>query len=164
MARKMCDKKVGFTIGKFAPFHKGHEYLIETALKDMDEFYVVVYDTPELNIDINKKIKWIKNRFPNVNIFKAFNSPKQYGLDEESVKTQMEYLTEIIKDINMGYFYSSEEYGKYVAQYLDIKNVIVDKNRVNCPIHAGMIRSDLEKYKSFLNKQVWNDLIEKKKD
>ena len=53
MVRKMCDKKVGFTIGKFAPFHKGHEYLIETALKDMDEFYVVVYDTPELNIKIS---------------------------------------------------------------------------------------------------------------
>lgn len=158
----MCDKKIGFTIGKFAPFHKGHEYLIETALKDMDEFYVVVYDTPELNIDINKKIKWIKNRFPNVNILKAFNSPKQYGLDEESVKTQMEYLSEIIKDINMGYFYSSEEYGKYVAHYLDINNVIVDKNRVKCPINAEMIRSDLEKYKKFLNKQVWNDLIEKK--
>lgn len=164
MAKKMCDKKVGFTIGKFAPFHKGHEYLIETALKDMDEFYVVVYDTPELNIDISKKIKWIKDKFTDVNIIKAFNSPKQYGLDEESVKIQMEYLSEIIKNINVGYFYSSEEYGKHVAQYLNIKNVIVDKNRVNCPIHAGMIRADLEKYKSFLNKQVWNDLIEKKKD
>lgn len=155
----MCDKKVGFTIGKFAPFHKGHEYLIETALKNMDEFYVVVYDTPDLNININQKTEWIKNKFPNVNILKAFNSPKQYGLDEESVKIQMEYLSEIIKNINVGYFYSSEEYGKHVAQYLNIKNVIVDKNRVNCPIHAGMIRSDLEKYKSFLNKQVWNDLI-----
>ena len=156
--------KRGFTIGKFAPFHKGHEYVIKTALKDMDEFYVVVYDTPELNIDISKKIKWIKDKFTDVNIIKAFNSPKQYGLDEESVKIQMEYLSEIIKNINVGYFYSSEEYGKHVAQYLNIKNVIVDKNRVNCPIHAGMIRSDLEKYKSFLNKQVWSDLIEKKKD
>ena len=74
-------KKIGFTIGKFAPFHKGHEYLIETALKDMDEFYVIVYDTPEFNIDINKKVKWITNRFPNVNILEAFDSPKQYGLD-----------------------------------------------------------------------------------
>ena len=33
----MEDKKIGFTIGKFAPFHKGHEFLIETGLKDMDE-------------------------------------------------------------------------------------------------------------------------------
>ena len=80
-------------------------------------------------------------------------------IDEESVKMQMEYLSIIIKDIDVGYFYSSEEYGKYVAQYLNIKNVVVDKNRVKCPINAEMIRSDLEKYKKFLNKQVWNDLI-----
>ena len=26
----MENKKIGFTIGKFAPFHKGHQYLIET--------------------------------------------------------------------------------------------------------------------------------------
>ena len=39
------NEKIGFTIGKFAPFHKGHEYLIETALKEMDKVVVVVYDT-----------------------------------------------------------------------------------------------------------------------
>ena len=58
--------KRGFTIGKFAPFHKGHEYVIKTALKDMDEFYVIVYDTPQFNIDIEAKVKWIKDEFPNV--------------------------------------------------------------------------------------------------
>ena len=27
-------KKIGFTIGKFAPLHKGYQFLIETALKE----------------------------------------------------------------------------------------------------------------------------------
>ena len=92
----MNDKKIGFTIGKFAPFHKGHEYLIETALKDMDEFYVVVYDTPHLNINLDTKADWITKRFPNVKILKAFDSPKQYGLDQNSVNIQMEYLSLLI--------------------------------------------------------------------
>ena len=47
-------KKIGFTIGKFAPLHKGHQFLIETALKEMDEFYVVIYDTNVINIDVKK--------------------------------------------------------------------------------------------------------------
>ena len=85
-------KKIGFTIGKYAPYHIGHKYLIETALKDMDELYVVVYDTPNLKINIEDKIKWIKKDFPDVKILKAFNSPKQYGLDDESVEIQMNYL------------------------------------------------------------------------
>lgn len=137
-------QKIGFTIGKFAPFHKGHAYLIETALKEMDEFYVVVYDTPQFDIDIEEKINCITKRFPNVRIIKAFNSPQQIGLDEESVRIQMEYLSEIIKDVDVGYFYSSEDYGKYVAEYLKIENRMVDKERTAFPISGTKLRSDAD--------------------
>jgi len=150
--------KIGFTIGKFAPFHKGHEFLIESALKEMDEFYVVIYDTPEFFIDIETKAKWIKNRFPTVKILYAFNSPKQYGLDSESVDIQMKYLANIIKDTFVNYFYSSEEYGYYVAKYLGITNVTVDFNRKYYPICASIIRSNVDKYKEYLNDDVYQDL------
>ena len=30
----MENKSIGFTIGKFAPLHKGHQLLIETAIKE----------------------------------------------------------------------------------------------------------------------------------
>ena len=138
----MSSKKVGFTIGKFAPFHKGHAYLIETALKEMDEFYVVVYDTPQFNIDIDEKINWITKKFPNVKILKAFDSPKQIGLDEKSVEVQMKYLSNIVKDTDVGYFYSSEDYGKYVAEYLNIENRVVDRERVTFPISATKLRNN----------------------
>lgn len=138
------QKKIGFTIGKFAPFHKGHAYLIETALKEMDEFYVVVYDTPQFNIDIQSKINYITKKFPTVKIIKAFNSPKQIGLDEESVRIQMEYLSKLIKDFKVGYFYSSEDYGKYVAEYLNIENRIVDKERIAFPISGTKLRKNEE--------------------
>lgn len=42
------SKKIGFTIGKFSPYHIGHKYLIKSGIQDMDEFYVVVYDTPRI--------------------------------------------------------------------------------------------------------------------
>ena len=151
-------KKIGFTIGKYAPYHIGHKFLIETALKDMDEFYVVVYDTPELNIKIEDKIKWIQSDFPDVKILKAYNSPKQYGLDEESVKIQMEYLCKIIGDAKFTHFYSSEEYGRCVADYLGIQNVVVDKERKIFNVRASDIRGDVEKFKMYLNDEVYRDL------
>ena len=151
-------KKIGFTIGKYAPYHIGHKYLIETALKDMDEFYVVVYDTPDLNIKIEDKIKWLQSDFPDVKILKAYNSPKQYGLDEESVKIQMKYLCKIIGDIPVTNFYSSEEYGKCVADYLGIQNVEVDKDRKIFNVRASDIRNDVEKFKIYLNDEVYRDL------
>ena len=156
-------KKIGFTIGKYAPYHIGHKFLIETALKDMDEFYVVVYDTPELNIKIEDKIKWIQSDFPKVKILKAYNSPKQYGLDEESVKMQMEYLCKIIGDAKFTHFYSSEEYGRCVADYLEIQNVVVDKERKIFNVRASDIRGDVEKFKMYLNDEVYRDLNNKNK-
>lgn len=150
--------KIGFTIGKFAPFHKGHEYLIETALKDMDEFYVVVYDTPQFNIDMSTKINWITKTFPNVKILKAYDSPKQFGLDKKSVAIQMEYLLKIIKDIPVTHFYSSEKYGEYVAKYLNIKNVIVDQLRNNYKISSSKIRENVEINKNYINKDVYNKI------
>ena len=151
--------KIGFTIGKFAPFHAGHEYLINTAIQEMDEFYVIIYDTPQFNISIEKKTNWIKSKFPTVKILYAYNSPKQYGLDEESIQIQMKYLSEIIKNIPVNHFYSSEEYGYHVAKYLNIKNVLVDKKRINIPISSSEIRNNIEKYRKYLNDNVYYDLL-----
>lgn len=150
--------KVGFTIGKFAPFHNGHKYLIETAIKEMDEFYVVIYDTPELGINIETKKKWINYEFPNVKILQAFDSPKKYGLDDKSVKIQMEYLSDIVKDIPITNFYSSEEYGKYVSKYLKIENSLVDQQRQKYNIRANNIRKDIEAYKKYLPEHVYTDM------
>ena len=153
-------KKVGFTIGKFAPFHKGHEYLIETALRETDEFYIVIYDTDIINIPIEKRAQWIKNKYKKVKLIYAYNSPKQYGLDEESVKIQMEYLIKQIEGIPVTCFYSSEPYGEKVAQYLGIKNRTVDIKKVQIPISASKIRNNIEDNKNFLEKQVYDDIKE----
>lgn len=151
-------KKVGFTIGKFAPFHKGHEYLIETALKESDELYVIIYDTDVTDISVEKRAKWITDKFNDVKIIYAYDSPKQYGLDDESVKIQMEYLTKKIDGIPVNCFFSSEPYGEKVAQYLNIENRIVDMSRQQVPISAGLIRDDIEKHKMFLDEKIYKDI------
>lgn len=153
-------KKIGFTIGKFAPLHKGHQFLIETALKEMDEFYVVIYDTNVINIDVKKRAGWIKKLYPEVKIIYAYNSPKQYGLDKESVEIQMEYLSKIIKDIPVTHFYSSELYGEKVAEYLHIENRLVDFNRTQYPINATKIRENYNQGIKYLEEFVYKDLEE----
>ena len=150
--------KIGFTIGKFAPFHKGHQYLIETALKEMDKVIVVVYDTDLIDVPTMKRAEWIKNIYPDVEIRIAKNPPSKYGLDSSSVKIQMEYLEKIIYDIKPTHFYSSEPYGKCVAEYMNIIDRRVDNDRINVPIHASSLRNDLEKNKEWINENVYQEL------
>lgn len=150
-------KKIGFTIGKFAPLHKGHQFLIETALKEMDELYVVVYDTNLIKNSVQERADWIKKLYPNVKIIYAFDSPTQYGLDKESVNIQMEYLSKLIKDIPVTHFYSSELYGEKVADYLKIENRIVDKERINVPISAKIVRTDVKNNTKYLEDFVYKE-------
>ena len=155
--------KIGLTIGKFAPLHKGHEYLINKALKEVDLLYIFVYETDVMDIDINIRAKWIKDIFKdkNIQIIEIYNPPKQYGMDEISVKIQIDCILKKIKEIGnprITHFFSSEEYGKYVAKSLNTENVVIDRKRINIPINATIIRKDIEKYKKYLSRIVYEDL------
>lgn len=153
----MEDKKIGFTIGKFAPFHKGHQFLIETALSEMDKVIVVIYDTDAIDIPTEKRASWIKKLYPNVEIKYAHNPPVQYGLDKESVNIQMTYLNKIIENEKPTHFYSSEPYGKYVAEYMKIKDRRVDNDRIKVPIRASDIRKNIEENKVWVDDSVYKD-------
>ncbi len=150
--------KVGFTIGKFAPLHKGHQYLIEKGLSEMDKFYVVIYETDVTKIPIETRANWIKKMYPEAELIYAKNPPSQYGLDEESVKIQTDYLKEILKEITVTHFYNSEPYGKFVARDLRVKEVQVDRKREKYPISATAIRKGIDENECYIEKMVYNDL------
>ena len=153
---------VGFTIGKFAPFHKGHQYLIETALKEMDKVIVVVYETDVIDTPTQKRAEWIKSIYPEVEIRFAKNPPSEYGLDKKSVQIQMQYLTNIVDDVKPTDFYSSEPYGKCVADYMNIVDRRVDNERKNVPIHASSLRADLENNKKWIDSKIYEELKKEK--
>lgn len=153
--------KIGFTIGKFAPLHKGHQYLIEKGLKEMDEFYVIVYETNVMDIPVEQRASWIRELYPNVHILLAKNPPSQYGLDEESIKIQMDYLKKIIKDIPVTHFYNSEPYGKFVARDLGIEEVQVDRHREKYAISGTKIRKNVNENKQYIEEIVYKELKQK---
>ena len=151
----MKNKNIGFTIGKFAPLHKGHQLVLETALKEMDEVYCVIYDTDIIDIDVKQRAEWIKKLYPKVHILYAYDSPKQYGLDETSVNIQMKYLSNLIQDIPVTHFYSSELYGEKVANYLGIENRTIDLEKTTIPINASKIRDNYEENKKYLEDFIY---------
>lgn len=153
----MDNKKIGFTIGKFAPLHKGHQYLIETALEEMDKLIVVVYDTDLIDIPSEKRASWIKELYPNVEIKFAHNPPSQYGLDDESVNIQMKYLINILGDEKPTHFYSSEKYGASVAKYMNLVDRRVDNERIKVPIRATDVRKNIEENRNWIENEVYLD-------
>ena len=146
---------IGFTIGKFAPLHKGHEELIKKGLKDNDEFYILINNTDVTKVPLEERAKWLKELFPKAHIILGKNPPKQYGMDEKSAKVQTDYLKSVFKGIPVTRFYSGEDYGNYVARDLNVEFV---KMKKDIPISATLIRKNIEKNKKYLESNIYYDL------
>lgn len=153
--------KIGLTLGKFAPFHKGHQFVIETAIKEVDELIVLIYDDPILNIPLATRAGWIRELYPEITVIEGVNSPNDSGYTPEIMKIQEDYVTHVISNRNISHFYSSEPYGVHMSAALNAINRPVDSSRNSIPISATKIRQDPFKYQNFIHPKVYVDLITK---
>ena len=150
---------IGFTIGKFAPLHLGHDQLIRKGIEDNDLFYILINDTDIIDVSLEERATWLKKLYPEARIILGTNPPKQYGMDPESISIQINYLKDIFKDIPVNRFYSGEDYGYYVSKYMNVDFIRIDKN---IPISASIIRRDLESNKDFIDNSIYKELKKKR--
>ena len=58
-------KSHGLYLGKFAPFHVGHEYMIKEALKTVEDLTVLIYEAPGLtDVPLAQRALWIREFNP----------------------------------------------------------------------------------------------------
>lgn len=156
---KNC-KKIGLTLGKYAPFHKGHQYVIETALNEMEELIVIIYDAPEVtNIPLNIRANWIKKLYPQVKVIEAWDGPTEVGNTEEIKKKHEKYIIEKLGISNITAFYSSEFYGEHMSKALRAVNRLVDPERKYAKVSGTLIRQNPYLYREYLDSIVYRDLI-----
>lgn len=154
-------KKIGLTLGKFAPLHKGHQYLIETALKEMDELIVMIYDSSLIDIPLHIRSRWIKTLYPTVNVIEAWDGPEEVGDTPEIKKLNEDYILSRVRGMPITHFYSNEFYGEHVSAALGAENRQIDRTRDAFRISATMIREDPYQYREYIDPLVYNDLITK---
>nr|WP_227013914.1 AAA family ATPase [Paenibacillus psychroresistens] len=156
----MRDKKVGLTLGKFAPLHRGHQYLIETAIAEMDEVIVVIYDSPEVTrIPLPVRSQWIRQLYPTVEVIEAWDGPNAMGDSPEVKRIQENYMLSILAERKISHFYSSEFYGEHMGLALGAVNRLVDCEREVVPISGTVIRGSTYENKAFIHPQVYRDLV-----
>jgi NadR type nicotinamide-nucleotide adenylyltransferase len=152
-------KKIGLTLGKYAPFHKGHEFVIQTMLDETDEAVVVIYDTLCTPIPLQIRAGWIRKIFPSVTVIEAWDGPKGCPYDHEYERNQERYILDLLGDINITAFYSSEYYGEHMSKALDCIDRRIDEARKTVPVSATLIRENPFQYRQYISDTVYRDLI-----
>lgn len=152
-------KKTGLVLGKFAPLHKGHQFMIETALREMDELIVLIYDTDVMPIPLQVRSRWIRTLYPAARVLEAWDGPQEVGDLPEIRKLNEDYILQRLQGIRITHFYSNEFYGEHVSNALGAENRQIDRNRDIFPVSATMIRENPYRYREFVDPIVYMDLI-----
>lgn len=152
----------GLTLGKFAPLHKGHQLMIETALSEVAELQIIIYDSPEqTSVPLPVRSAWLRELYPQAQVIEAWDGPSVTGNTREIQQLHEDYVIQQLGISNISHFYSSEFYGEHMSQALGAINRQVDPPRNQVPISATQIRSDPYRYREFLHPRVYRDLIMK---
>jgi len=134
----------GLVIGKFYPPHKGHKFLIETALRAVDRLDVLVCVLASQTISGDLRQRWLQEIHPEANVIQI----EDIGEDDNS-EVWAAYTKRILgwaPDI----VFTSEDYGDAYARFLGCRHVLVDHDRHHVPISASKIRSNPLAYWDFL--------------
>lgn len=152
-------KKVGAFVGKFYPPHIGHLWVIDNAIKDMDEVYIIISKNENRNQQISKsqnfKVldasliqKWFKEHYKNnpkvkVEIFDESGLrpyPEDRDVWAERFKKQFPSVNVKIAD---------EGYREYNQEYFpEYEFYPIDRDVVN--IHSTQIRNNIKENLNYI--------------
>ncbi len=126
----------GLIIGKFYPPHRGHQFLIETALAQTDQLTIIVCDQASEAPSATLREAWLRELYPTTTVlrFDDTYNPDDSALWARLVRGWLGYTPEVV--------FTSEDYGERFAFCLGCKHVCVDRPRAAVPISGTQIRAN----------------------
>lgn len=152
-----------FVFGKFLPFHKGHEALMNFALTKCDFLTVLICCSDKESISGTIRNAWIEKAFEkkkNIEI-RTFNYlESELPNTSESSESVSKIWADIFKKQFPDYslLITSEEYGNFVASFMNIQHIAFDIPKKLYPVSATAVRNNLFVNWNFLPDSVKPDL------
>jgi HTH-type transcriptional regulator, transcriptional repressor of NAD biosynthesis genes len=145
----MAYKSTGLVVGKFAPFHYGHKFVIDTALEKMDNVIVLAYSNPDFpNIPSHVRANWIRELYKDhpVYVYTPDNPPANNANDF----TQREFVKKWLKQHRhtlpfgpkhwIDVVYGSDDYIPGFAEHLGASHYVVDPKRSKYNLSGTEVR------------------------
>jgi NadR type nicotinamide-nucleotide adenylyltransferase len=155
-------KTHGLFLGKFAPFHIGHEFMINEALKTVEKLTVLIYDAPSLGVvPLTQRADWIRAFDSKIEVIECNDGPTEVTYEISGMQEHEEYVLKKLGDRKITHFFSSEPYGEHMSAALGARDMRIDQERKSISISATKIREDFYTYRHFLSPSVYFDHLTK---
>jgi NadR type nicotinamide-nucleotide adenylyltransferase len=159
-------KSIGLVVGKFAPLHKGHQFVLETALESVDHVIVLVYSNPDfLDMPSATRSAWIQALYPNLRVFVPDNPPPNDADDftqREFVRRWLEvHANELPDGGRVDLVFGSDAYLTGFAQHIGAFPKVVDASRSRFGVSGSQVRSEVHTHRHMLDPRVYQHFVER---
>lgn len=146
-------------VGKFAPLHKGHELLLDTAGAEAKAVTVVVWSTPDFaDMPNETRAGWVRARYPSYSVVVGHDGPPNDAPDGD----HRAYMVRLLQreGIRPDVVFSAENYVPGFAAHLGVAHRSV--NRVGLVGWSGTeIRADVHGHRHLLGSAVYGHFVER---
>lgn len=152
----------GFVTGRFCPFHKGHEALIEYAKSNCDKLIIFISALPNDSIPYKYRLKWVLSTYlddPKIEVFGDIINEPNFTFPDDLSIWWGQYVNNRFGKIDR--IFSSENYGELFAKGAGAENWLFDKSRNIIPISGTMIRNKPLTYWNYINSFAKDYFIKK---
>jgi NadR type nicotinamide-nucleotide adenylyltransferase len=179
--------RVGLIVGKFAPLHNGHVFVIQRAASVCEQVVIISYSSPELpGYGADRREAWLNACFPDATVLVVTPERLASWLSGSDVPTVPEndaadsdhrefvaILCNRVLNRQVDAVFTSEEYGDGFAAHLTesfrrtnrgsppVHHVLVDRQRREVPISATELRCNLWRHWEFLPTPVARTLVQR---
>jgi HTH-type transcriptional repressor of NAD biosynthesis genes len=150
---------IGLIIGKFLPPHRGHAFLIETALRQVDRLTVLVCSKGHEPIPGERRVAWLREMFPGVDV--RHHADENPSWPHEHPRFWELWTASIRRHVPVGpdLVFSSEDYGEELARRLGARHLMVDRERRAVPVSGQAVREDPVRHWGFVPECVRPELV-----
>lgn len=140
--------KNGLVLGKFMPPHKGHLHLINTALEQCENVFVLICSLESEPIKGVLRYNWLKMIYADVKNIKIIHVTDELPQHPDECASKYDFYIKnwcpvVIKHAPiLDVVFTSEEYGDEFAEYLCVEHVLVDIDRVLYHTSGTKVRSN----------------------
>ena len=135
----------GLVLGKFYPFHAGHQALIRAALRACDRVTVELLGSQVETIPLEVRAEWLREEHPTAHVVAAMDEARVDFDDPAAWDEHMIVISELLPG-PVDAVFSSDAYGEELARRLDASWVQVDPGRVFNPVSGTAVRPDLTEH------------------